>query len=156
AGDRPVHVDLPGPVRPGLGHHVPGLPPGVPRHVRPVLHACRGLLEHRQAPPRGRHREGRRRGSPVDHPGGRIVTRPAHAPHPTPSQRIATMRRPVWLPLGRLLATSLVATTATAVAADVEIDTEDAPGYKALADLAVMDRGRIKPLHTLAIERVKL
>lgn len=65
------------------------------------------------------------------------------------------MRRLVWLPLGLLLATALGAERVEA-ASKIELKTDKEPGYKALADLAVMDRGRVKPLDTMAAERVKL
>lgn len=65
------------------------------------------------------------------------------------------MRRLVWLTLGWLLTSALGPGNASA-ASKVELDTTKEPGYRALADLAVMDRGRVKPLDTLAAERVKL
>ena len=64
------------------------------------------------------------------------------------------MRRPERLALGLLMAAALAATPAASGAPVIETDGQ--PGYKTLADLAVMDRGRVKPLHTVAIERVKL
>lgn len=65
------------------------------------------------------------------------------------------MRRLVWLPLGLVLASTLSAGPAGAES-KIELKTDKVPGYKALADLAVMDRGRIKPLDTMAAERIKL
>jgi ABC-type transport system involved in cytochrome c biogenesis permease subunit len=57
--------------------------------------------------------------------------------------------------LAALLALAPAAPARAAAAAEAAPPKADPRGYEVLGDLAVMDQGRVKPLHTLAIARVK-
>lgn len=57
------------------------------------------------------------------------------------------MRRHLWLNVGLIVAATLLSASG--------LRAGEPEAYRIAGDLAVMDRGRVKPFHTLAIERVK-